>query len=244
MAYTNKNNNKKRSQNSHNNHNSHNRSMTNVSKISQMPVSTRMSSNTAMYSNSGVLAYPGRSRQRTVRKGNNTTKNQKFYNTRKEIVSGDELVTPLRPRMKIKAKDHTEGLNVRTIWLEKAKLPVTVFAYVMIITAIFLGLVYSYTRLNVVVDEISKTNEKIERAYDDELYLLRQLEARDYKLEIERIAVEVLGMVKEDVLPKRYVSLKNKDKVERIGGGEDILTKISTITTSFTHFFAAPPEEE
>ena len=216
--------------------------VSNISNMSDISVRypNRPSPNTAAYYGSDVLDYPERLNRRAVR-GNNA-KNPKFHNRNKDkdIISGDQLTTPVKRKGLAALKGGMEvRLREKTIFLAKAKLPVTIFAYTLMVTLVFLGLIYSYTLLNEQVVAISKANESIVNAQRDELYLTRQLEMKNNSIEFERIAVEELGMVREDTLPKRYISLKNKDKVQKMDGNEDFFTRI---VTTVQPFFAPPPE--
>ena len=237
--------NKKRSQKNYNNHNNHGirrQNSSGVSDVKNVPAmamsgANESSLNSALF-DTGVLDYG----ERLSRGHGSNTKTQRYYNTRKDkyIVKGDKLTTPLRKKVALKVKDQTDKLKVHTIWVKKAKLPVTGIAYALIVSVIVSLWVYSFTSLNKYASDINETKENISAAYTEELYLTRQLELKDNLSEFERIAVEELGMVKENSLPKRYVSLKNKDKVEKINGGEDLLTKIAN---SVPQFFEVVPKD-
>ena len=194
------------------------------------------SANTVMYSVPRVMDYPGRLRERA-----DNTKNRKFYNNRKVVTSGKDLTTPIKRGVTAKSKPQPEvKIKVKTISVAKAKLPISIIFYVMGVTCIFLLLIYSHMLLNECVVDIARTRENIEKAQKNELYLTRQVEAKNNLAEFERIAVDELGMIKEDALPKKYVSLKNKDKVQKISSNEDVFAKV---TTFFPQFFTASPNE-
>jgi hypothetical protein len=244
LAYSRKNKtkNKKRSQKNYNNHNIRRPNSSGMSDVKSAPAmamsSTNESSLNSALFGTGVLDY----QERLSRGHGSNTKTQRYYNTRKDkyIVKGDKLTTPLRKRVVLNVKDQTDKLKMHTIWLKKAKLPVTGIAYALVVSFIVSVWVYSFTSLNKYASDINETKENISAAYTEELYLTRQLELKDNLSEFERIAVEELGMVKENSLPKRYVSLKNKDKVEKINSEEDLLTKIAN---SVPQFFEVAPKD-
>jgi len=92
--------------------------------------------------------------------------------------------------------------------------PTAIICMAVIATVLFCFLIMSYVNIN----EYTINNERLTFQLDNSLKqqkeLTLELEKKNNLREIERYAKDVLGMVKIDQLRKRYISIKNEDRIE------------------------------
>ncbi|MCL2518613.1 MAG: hypothetical protein FWF15_08630 [Oscillospiraceae bacterium] len=127
--------------------------------------------------------------------------------------------TPAKPKPK-KIKAETKNITkekVHTIRAPKTiPFPTAIICMAIIATILFCFLIMSYVNIN----EYTINNEKLTFQLDNSLKqqkeLTLELEKKNNLREIERYAKDILGMVKIDQLRKKYISIKNEDKIELI----------------------------
>jgi hypothetical protein len=186
------------------------------------PAST--STSTPMSGTAGTANYSARLRNRA----GNADKNQKFHNFRRVITTGKDLTTPMeKSETSLNSANAKPKVSIKEKRVKVATdgMPLSVIFWVTMSSIFLLGYLLTQMILGEYTENIVKTQTGIDKAIREERLLTRQLEAKDDLAEFERIAVEELGMIKEDLLLKKYISLKQKDKVEIMGDSEDIFTK-------------------
>jgi cell division protein FtsL len=147
--------------------------------------------------------------------------NQKFPNKRKKIIYGKELTTPLgrkrineaqreRYRRALKEKILVKHNIVKTA---KKRRPVSAVCLIVLLSCFLLGLIYSHIVLYEKDITIAKWNSEISSEETDARILERELEIKNDLNAFIDYAVEKLGMVKEDTLPKQYLVPAPEDEV-------------------------------
>lgn len=110
-----------------------------------------------------------------------------------------------------RAMTREEAVRIRNA---KASFPIAAVTLTIICTLLAMVMVYSFTKTYETSAEISDLQENVQklRAENEELSL--QLEEKDNLALIEDLARNEYGMVGEEELPKRYVSLSASDYIE------------------------------
>jgi len=166
----------------------------------------------------------------------NTNGSQKFPNKRKVITSGRELTTPLRRkatelqrkkyRQAVKEKIH---IKHKVIKKPKKRMPAAALVCLLVFFGLLITLMCSFIVLNEKDARISELRNDIAREERREQTLKRELELKNDINAIISYAVENLGMVKEEQLPRHYLNAVADDKViipeERTG--DNIFTNLT-----------------
>lgn len=100
------------------------------------------------------------------------------------------------------------------------------FPFGIVFTALFCtGLImvvlFAYMRLNEYTNTLSYLSYQLSGLRSETNTLQAELVRREDLLSIEQTAAEILGMVKTDVLTKRYVTIENEDKTEVVAKLEE-----------------------
>ena len=103
-------------------------------------------------------------------------------------------------------------------------------------------IVYNYVKLNEYTSEASTLTNQLTALKQTEEELNNELAKRVDLMEIERIAKEDYGMIKNDHLTKKYITIENEDKTvvvtdEPEGTGSSYTTLMSIIADLFSEFF-------
>lgn len=189
--------------------------------------------------NSGVIYNPS-ARPADRYKERYSEENKKYPNKRRRIVTGKDLTTPLKEyNESIEKKRLNEltaikrtaasGVRIKTINIQKKPFPVTAMFITLIVVTAFLYFIYSQIVLNEYTAKISDTKKAINKEQQQQVYLDNCIDAKENMLEFEKIAVEKLGMVKENLLPKKYIDIKEADKTEVIKNNDDITEPLKNI---------------
>ena len=177
----------------------------------------------------GVLNIPGRAKTRTIdidRYRERVRESQKFPNRRRKIITGKDLTTPLK---KAKVKEKKVYPQIITLAKPKKKFPVGVISCVCASTIALLCLIWSYMVLNDYSHNINLERKSI--TYEDrrERDLESELELKNDLPYFTDIAVNQMGMVKEENLQKHYIAVKSADKVEIVEEQDNIFFRLPSI---------------
>ncbi len=81
-------------------------------------------------------------------------------------------------------------------------------------TLLFMYMIFNFVRINESTIRVSALRTQLSGLISEESDLTLRLEQKNNLTAIEEYAVSVLGMVKNDQLPKRYVNIDSVDKIE------------------------------
>lgn len=101
------------------------------------------------------------------------------------------------------------------------------FAVFLVIgTMMIMSIVFSFSEIYRTTSEISRLENTLDELEDQAAELELKLEEKNDIRVIERIATEELGMVAEDAVQRRYISLSDGERIDVIsdGGAEDRTT--------------------
>ncbi len=120
--------------------------------------------------------------------------------------------------------------------------PIAVVFSSLICTILIMFIVYNYVKLNEYTSEASALTNQLTALKQTEEELNNELAKRVDLMEIERIAKEDYGMIKNDHLTKKYITIENEDKTvvvtdEPEGTGSSYTTLMSIIADLFSEFF-------
>ena len=180
----------------------------------------------------GVLSIPGHTRTRSAdldRYRERVRENQRFPNRRRRIITGKDLTTPLR---RAKVKERKVQVKVITINRKKLKFPIGIIACVFAATVTLLCLICSYIVLNNYSADINTVRNAIQSEEKRGRDLSSQLDSKNDISSFVDIATNRMGMVKEDLLPKNYIAVTSKDKVEVVQEQKNIIFRIQGILSS------------
>lgn len=107
--------------------------------------------------------------------------------------------------------------------------PFKIVFTVVFCTALVMAVLYAFMRLNEYTNELSLLSYRLSNYRSEASALQAELVRREDLLSIEQTASEVLGMVKVDVLTKRYVTIENEDKTEVVSKLEEEAKKRTSV---------------
>ena len=96
--------------------------------------------------------------------------------------------------------------------IKKNEFPLGVIVAVVICALLFMLVVYCSMQKAIVEDEISKLESKVTALNNTEKALTIQLEMRDDLREIEKYAIETIGMVKKENVQTKYITTVGEEK--------------------------------
>lgn len=99
--------------------------------------------------------------------------------------------------------------------------PFKIILTVTFCTALVMAVLFAYMRLNEYTNDLSYLSYRLSNLRAETNTLQAELVRREDLLSIEQTAAEVLGMVKVDVLTKKYVTIENEDKTEVVAKLEE-----------------------
>ncbi len=107
--------------------------------------------------------------------------------------------------------------------------PFRIVLTVAVCTAMVMAVLFAYMRLNEYTNTLSKLSYQLSALRAETNTLQAELVRREDLLTIEQTASEVLGMVKVDVLTKKYVTIENEDKTEVVSKLEEEARKRTSV---------------
>ncbi len=118
--------------------------------------------------------------------------------------------------------------------------PTAVVFMSIISTVLFMYLIFNMVQINEATQDISQMQNRLVEMKEESKELTLELEKKNDLKAIEDYAVNVLGMVKMDQLPKKYVSVDNEEKVEVVKPEpEDTTGPVSTIMSAISENFSS-----
>ncbi|MFA6948294.1 MAG: hypothetical protein WCQ72_04880 [Eubacteriales bacterium] len=141
-----------------------------------------------------------------------------------------------------KAKEKDEPKIHTVASLRRIPFPTAVIFMTIICTALFMGMIMSFVRINEMTIELESLERDAAALAKTQSELTLSLEKKNDLREIERYATEELGMVKIDQLAKKYITLDVAEKIEltdeSTGGGNAVSDFFSDILNNIRDFFA------
>ena len=189
-----------------------------------------------------VLRAPGRTgdigkyRERSLR-------GKDFPNKRKKIIIGKDLTTPLGRRNLSEAQKERyrrvlkEKINVKHNIVKTTKKGTPVGAVCLIIIFFFflMGLICSHIVLYEREIIISQWNSEINKEQENARILERELDIKNDVNAMIGYAVNELGMVREDSLPKQYLVSSPEDDAEVVESKNSAVIDLSNILSAFSN---------
>ena len=121
-------------------------------------------------------------------------------------------------------------IRVETLADTDAKpFPFAIVFTVILCTALVMAVLYSFMQLNEYTNTLSVLSYRLSTLRAETNTLQAEVVRREDLLSIEQTASDVLGMVKVDVLTKKYVSIENEDKTEVVAHLEEEARKRVTV---------------
>ena len=165
--------------------------------------------------NYGTATIGGRVRDVEIYR-DRARENQKFPNTRRRIITGKELTTPLKRTATKRITATKKKIKYNTINLPKKNFMVGITFCVAIVASFLMLLNYTQIVLYDKNIEMKNLNDGIFEENKRADILQRELDVKNDLGFIINYAVNELGMVKEDLLQKYYISTDLADKAEVI----------------------------
>lgn len=186
----------------------------------------------AQQNRTGYRADPYRTQSRANHYSQNSGRTNANYQNRARTDS-----------RKSKAEAHNEPITPAVEIKVKHKMfPPMFIAILLIGTLMVMCLVFSISEIYQTTNEIAQLENELEELQNEADDLRLRLEDKNDIRTIEEIATTELGMVKEDSLQKRYISISDGEYIELVADGteEDESTggvMLSSIFSSLGKFF-------
>ena len=107
--------------------------------------------------------------------------------------------------------------------------PFKIVLTVVFCTSLVMAVLFAFMRLNEYTNDLSLLSYRLSQYRSEASALQAELVRREDLLSIEQTASEVLGMVKVDVLTKKYVTIENEDKTEVVSKLEEEARKRTSV---------------
>ena len=143
---------------------------------------------------------------------------------REDSASGGAAVMPRAEFVPEAAETYRQPRRIRIETLadtDTKPFPFKTILTVVFCTALVMGVLYAYMRLNEYTNTLSYLTYQLNNLRAETNTLQAELVRREDLLSIEQTASEILGMVKTDVLTKKYVTIENEDKTEVVAKLEE-----------------------
>jgi len=173
----------------------------------------------------GAARYSERVRRESERsRGQVDRKRESFPNRRRKIITGKDLTTPLKGRVKVKGKavgnKHKKvKVGVQIVHIKKERLPWALILTVALAAFAIYALIYSYIVLFDIDSSINRTRNSIASERITTQALERQYQTENDPAEILRFAREELGMVEERFIQKHYITSRRENRAAVIQEG-------------------------
>lgn len=151
---------------------------------------------------------------------------------REETASGGAAVVRRTEFAPEAADDYRPPRRIRVETLadtDTKPFPFKIVLTVVFCTALVMAVLYSYMRLNEYTNTLSYLSYQLSGLRSETNTLQAELVRREDLLSIEQTAAEILGMVKTDVLTKKYVTIENEDKTEVVSKLEEEAKKRTSV---------------
>ena len=178
--------------------------------------------------NVGADRYSERVRRESERgRGQVDRKRETFPNRRRKIITGKDLTTPLKGR--VKAKREKVKIGVKVVNIKKERLPWAMMLGVLVLTSAICMLIYSYIVLYDVDSSINRTRSNINSERLTTQILERQYQAENDPTDILVFAREELGMVEERFIQTHYVRSHRENRAVVVQEENNRLSNILSV---------------
>lgn len=138
------------------------------------------------------------------------------------------------------SKKTTSAVN--EVKVKKKYIPPIFVAVLVVATVMMMYLVMSFSEVYETSNKVSKLEKQLETLKAEESELSLKLSQKNDLREIELLATTKLGMVKEDSLQKRFVSLSEGERIEVLENTEETTetqggVMLSSILSALGNFF-------
>jgi len=129
------------------------------------------------------------------------------------------------------------------ILVKKKRLPVTFLLLLSFVTLMVMMIILSIAQIYKTTDEISGLENQLTKLQSTATELELRIEEKNDIRVIEQIATDRLGMVKEDSVQKKYISLSDGERIDLVTEENDTAAEgglgsmLSSIWTAFGDFF-------
>ena len=147
---------------------------------------------------------------------------------------------PAVAKPRIQLTEHVETVKEAP----HTQLPVGVIFFTLIATLLLMFMVYMNVQINEYTTSVSTLNSEIAALKTKERELTSEVIKKEDLVYIEEYATKKLGMVKEENLPQKYVSVGSEDKAEIVdregesGGYGSLSTLLSAIGENLQAFLS------
>ncbi|MBQ7921854.1 MAG: septum formation initiator family protein [Clostridia bacterium] len=130
------------------------------------------------------------------------------------------------------------------ILVEKKRFPLTFLLLLSFVTVMIMMIILSIAQIYQTTDDISSLEYELGKLQATAAELELRIEEKNDIRVIEQIATDRLGMVKEDSVQKKYISLSDGERIELVEDTSDenaesgFGSMLSSIWTAFGDFFA------
>lgn len=214
---------------------------------SEAPQKTRVGSISAQSRPQSQQSLPKEeSRRRTSAEISANTKEAAKHRAEAEIKARNTALKIERKRVKAERAKAKKIELAKEIKQTKNRVSVSMIMIMAICTLMVMIIIYSFAQIYEYTIEISTLEKKVSTLEKKEAELKLDLEIRDDIRAIESIATGTIGMVKSDLVQKRFVSLNDKDdKIEIFvdltentnSESSSPLNKISTLLSAVSENF-------
>jgi len=137
---------------------------------------------------------------------------------RKNALKAEKARVKAAKKAEARRLEAERKLRLGEIAVKRHPISITSVMLALVFTVMSMVLIYSGTQIYEHTHEISVLKDELKATANRETELTLELEIRDDIRTIERIARERIGMVKGDLVEKRFVSLNDTDdRIELIG---------------------------
>lgn len=163
---------------------------------------------------SGAVSKDGRSRAQGGVSAGNRPRTAAAPRSARRSVDDIRLKRALEAVEGKKAQQKSEPKIHTVEALRRIPMPTAVIFMTFICTVLFMAMIMSFVRINEITIELESLERKEASLAKTQSELTLSLEKKNDLREIERYAIEELGMVKIDQLAKKYITLDVDEKIE------------------------------
>jgi len=124
-----------------------------------------------------------------------------------------------KPKTKIRTQPVWQADEIAEVKVEGRRMTPMFAVFLVIGTMMIMSIVLSFSEIYQTTSEIAKLENTLAALRDQAAELELKLEERNDIRVIEQIATEELGMVKEDAVQRKYISLSDGERIDIIEDG-------------------------
>lgn len=192
------------------------------------------------YSSGNPYSYTASNRAQTQNANRNSTRSGQSYRASYGSASGTrQRVRTEKVRDDVARDDVGEPAEIK---IKHKSFPPMFLAFLLVGTLMVMFLVLSISEVYQSTSEITKLENQLEQLQSEAEELELRLDEKNDVRKIEEIATKELGMVKEDSLQRRYVSLSDGEYIELVADENEVDEStggvmLSSIFSSLDKFF-------